>query len=286
MMTINRNEQHRSTGEPANSSLARRLRQVACATVGSLCLAPLIIAFPATAFSPYENYLRSGRETHVGLLAELKPERQSDFETAVRQCRSKPLARQLQRRGIRDTQAFTRQIEGKHYAVIYFTYAGGLDYLGAAAAFEEGTGSIGWRGFTSPHPRAKTYDAHWLQMEWINFIRGLDVDRDPTRTLMIATTVIPEKEREYRTLHQTVWPGVVDQVVRGNIRNLSVFLVELDDQLVEFLYLEYLGNDQEADDAANQADPINQRWWKLTDACQKPFSDVTEGPWTPMNPVR
>lgn len=245
----------------------------------------MLFAQTAFAFSPYESYLRSGKETHVGLLAEIKPDKQADFEAALEKCAEKAVARKLKKSGITSTQAFTRNIEGADFAVIYFTYAGGSDYLGAAAAFENATSAIEWSDVTSPHPRAETYDRHWLQMEWINFIRGLDVDREPTNSLMIGTTVIPEKEMQYRTLHQTVWPGVVDQAARGNIRNLNVFLVELDDALVEFLYLEYMGQDEAADDAANKADPINQRWWKLTDACQKPFSDVKEGIWTLMNPV-
>jgi L-rhamnose mutarotase len=248
-------------------------------------LVTILFVWTATAFSPYEQYLRTGRETHVGLLAEIKPEKLADFEKAFHECNKKAVTRRLRKAGITDAQAFTRNIEDKNYAVIYFTYAGGLDYLEAAADFEEATASIDWTASTSPHPRAVTYERHWLQMEWINFIHGLDVERAPTSTLMIGTTVIPEMEMQYRTLHQTTWPGVVDQVIRGNIRNLSVFLVELDDQLVEFLYLEYMGDDQDADDAANQADPINQRWWKLTDACQKPFSDVKDGNWTPLDPV-
>ena len=243
-------------------------------------------ARPADAFSPYEAYLMSGRETHVGLLAAIQPGKLAAFEEALKQCGGPPVEEQLQQAGITRAQAFTRDIEGTHYAVIYFTYAAGSNYLGAAAAFEAATAGIDWGDSTTAHPRAKTYGRHWLQMEWINFIRGLDVDRQPTSTLLLGTTVRPGKEQEYRTLHQTVWPGVVDQVARGNIRDLNVFLVELDDQLVEFLYLEYMGDNQEADDAANKADPINQRWWKLTDACQKPFSDVKEGNWTLMNPVR
>ena len=238
------------------------------------------------AFSPYETYLMSGRETHVGLVAAITPEKLSLFEDTFRKCNSQPVRAELKHAGITSVQAFMRNIEGKDYAVVYFAYAGGNQYLGAAAAFEKATRSLDWKAATSSHPRAQTYDRHWLQMEWINFVHGLDVDRDPTSTLMIATTVLPEKEMEYRTLHQTVWPGVVDQAVRGQIRNLNVFLVELDDQLVEFLYLEYMGSDQPADDVANRADPINQRWWKLTDACQRPFSDVTDGVWTSMSPVK
>jgi len=240
----------------------------------------------AFAFSPYEQYLMSGRETHVGLLARLETGKLADFELDFRKCGVETVAEELSAAGISDLQAFTRMIEGTNYAVIYFSYAAGSNYLDAATAFEKATQLINWSETTAAHPRAKTYGRHWLQMEWINFIRGVHVDRKPTSTLMIATTVIPEMEFQYRSLHQTTWPGVVDQAVRGNIHNLSIYLVELDDELVEFLYLEYMGTDSEADDAANKADPINQRWWKLTDACQKPFSDVKEGNWTEMLPVR
>ena len=253
----------------------------------TLLLAISLFFVPSvSAFSPYEAYLMSGRETHVGLLAKVKPGMLTDFQSSFKECRSDTVQEGLKQAGITRLQAFTRNIEGADYAVLYFTYAGGKPYLGAAAAFEKASSIIDWSRSTSPHPRATTYGRHWLQMEWINFIHGLDVDREPTNALMIGTTVIPEKEMQYRTLHHTTWPGVVDQAVRGKIRNLNIFLVELDDQLVEFLYLEYMGTDEQADDLANKADPINQRWWKHTDVCQKPFSDVTEGIWALLEPVK
>lgn len=237
------------------------------------------------AFSPYEAYLMSGRETHVGLIAVIKDGQEKACQKTLLEALSET-DNSLREAGITKAQAFTRNIEDQQFAVIYFTYAAGKSYLKAAQAFEKATESVDWNSVTVPHPRAKKYGCHWLQMEWINFVHGVDVDSDPTSTLMIATSVIPEKEMQYRTLHQTVWPGVVDQIIRGNIHNLNVFLVELDEELVEFLYLEYMGADEAADDVANKSDPINQRWWKLTDACQKPFSDVTEGNWTSMNPVK
>ena len=251
-------------------------------------LAFLLLLIPvvsASAFSPYEEYLLSGRPTHVGLVAEIKPGEKAQLEESIAKCATDATQEKLAATGISNVRAFTRDIEGKGYAVICFRYPGGTGYLGAAEAFEKATAAIDWAASTSPHPRAQTYGRHWLQMEWINHIHGLDVDRAPTDTLMIATSILPKKEKDYRTLHQTVWPGVVDQAVRGKIRNLNVFLVELDDLLVEFLYLEYMGDDSAADDAANKADPINQRWWRQTDACQKPFSDVTDGNWTLMEPV-
>ena len=282
-LTPSQNTDQRSV--PRAALGAADSRRDACATL-AVAVSVLLCVLTASAFSPYEAYLMSGRETHVGLLAEIKSEKLEDFQGAFEQCFDKSVSRKLKKAGISDAQAFTRIIEGKTYAVIYFAYKGGKDYLSAATAFEEATQSIDWHHSTSPHPRAETYGRHWLQMEWINFIRGLVVDRKPTNTLMIGCMVAPKMEMQYRTLHQTTWPGVVDQAVRGNIRNLNIFLVELDDQLVEFLYLEYMGEDEAADDAANKADPINQRWWKLTDACQKPFSDVKEGIWTLMEPVR
>ena len=249
-------------------------------------LISLLAVNPHTfAFSPYENYLSTGKETHVGLIANILPEAIEAFTASIKKCKTEPIQSQLKVAGIRDVQAFTRKINGTTYAAIYFGYQGGLQYLGAAEAFENATKGVDWQASTTPHPRAKTYQRHWLQMEWINFIHGYHAEHEPTSTLMIGTTVIPEKEQQYRTLHQTVWPGVVDQVVRGKIRNLNVFLVEVDDKLVEFLYLEYMGTDQEADDRMNKADPINQRWWKLTDACQQPFSDVTEGIWAPLESI-
>lgn len=251
------------------------------------CLIALAsMASPTWAFSPYEAYLKSGEQTHVGLIAVVKKDSLGGLKEAFKSIHDPTTENRLKDGKIDRVQAFTRTIEGKEYVVVYFRYAGGQPYLDAAAAFESATDDIDWNSVISPHPRAVSYKRLWLQMEWINLIRGVEVQGDPTSTTMIATTVIPEKEMQYRTLHQTVWPGVVDQAVRGKIRNLNIFLVELDDLLVEFLYLEYMGNNQQADDQANKADPINQRWWKLTDECQRPFSDVTEGIWTSMSPVK
>lgn len=252
----------------------------------------LVLAFlaaaPAHAFSPYELYLQSGGITHVGLLATIRPEQEENFAAALARLEEFPIAAELADCQIFFPRAFTRTIEGRPCVVIHFAFGGirdASDYLRAAEMFERATKSIDWGSIIEPHPRAKRYGRTWLQMEWINFIRGVEGDGEPTDVIMIGTTVIPEKEFQYRTLHQTTWPGVVDQAVRGKIRNLCIFLVELDDQLVEFLYLEYAGDDADADDAANKADPINQRWWKLTDECQRPFSDVTDGVWAPLERV-
>lgn len=248
---------------------------------------PLLIAVGSVisglAFSPYEEFLQSGSPTYVALVAEVAET--NAFRESVIKLGEAETAASLAAAMITDVQTFSRMIEGQHIAVIYFSYKGGSTYTAAVNAFESATKSIDWADSLTPHPRAERYGTTWLQTEWICHIRGKDVDQEPTARMLLGTEILPEKEMEYRLLHQSVWPGVTDQLIRSNYRNLSIFMVELDEQLVEFMYLEYVGENQSTDDKANQLDPCIGRWWKITDACQKPFSDVNEGIWALMAPV-
>ena len=85
----------------------------------------------------------------------------------------------------------------------------------------------------------------------------------------------PEKEAEYRELHATVWPDVLAALRRAHVRNYSIFLR---DGLL-FSYLEYDGEDYAADMAAVAADAVTQRWWQLTDPCQRPLDGAADGEW-------
>ena len=53
------------------------------------------------------------------------------------------------------------------------------------------------------------------------------------------------------------------------VRNFTIF-VRGD---VLFGYFEYVGDDYAADQAKMAADPLTQRWWSLTDPCQRGFDD-------------
>ena len=57
--------------------------------------------------------------------------------------------------------------------------------------------------------------------------------------------VKPEKLCEYKKLHSAVWPEVLAQISKSNIRNYSIFLREPENLL--FGYLEYHGADFEKD---------------------------------------
>ncbi len=85
----------------------------------------------------------------------------------------------------------------------------------------------------------------------------------------------PEKQEEYLELHRAVWPGVLETLKRAHVSNYSIFL--RDGML--FSYLEYHGEDFEADMAAIAADQTTQAWWKLTNPCQQRLGTAAAGEW-------
>ncbi|MGI5430265.1 L-rhamnose mutarotase [Streptomyces sp. CA-179760] len=85
----------------------------------------------------------------------------------------------------------------------------------------------------------------------------------------------PEHRERYLRLHSAVRPGIEAALHRANIRNYSNFL----HGDVLFGYMEYHGDDFEADMATIGADPETRRSWKLTDPCQEPWPDRGEGRW-------
>ena len=241
-----------------------------------------ILTCGASAFSPYENYLLSGKPTQVGLIARTKPGNNENLSTQLAKLCDEQENEKFKQAGISNLIAFQKEIQGQTWYLVYFQYSGEKQYLTAAQSFEAATPEL--KKLIEPHPRSKRYGCYWLQMEWINYIHGVDVDREPTQILSMVTIIKPEKESYYRSLHQTVWPGVVDQMIRGNNRNFSIFLVEIDDTLYEFFYLEYMGSDSEKDNAMNAVDPANQRWWAQTDPCQQPLPGEKNN-WTGLTQI-
>ena len=80
---------------------------------------------------------------------------------------------------------------------------------------------------------------------------------------------------EYERLHAAVWPEVLSQIARSNIRNYSIF--RMDQQL--FSYLEYTGIDYVADMANMAADPEIQRWWEQCQPLQQQVPGTSGGEW-------
>ena len=85
----------------------------------------------------------------------------------------------------------------------------------------------------------------------------------------------PEKEAEYRALHEKVWPEVLATLRENGITNYSIFL--RDGTL--FSYFEFRGADYEETAARIANDETTREWWKLTDPCQQPVDSALEGVW-------
>lgn len=87
----------------------------------------------------------------------------------------------------------------------------------------------------------------------------------------------PDAIDEYRRVHAAVWPDVLAQIARSNIRNYSIYLKEPENLL--FSYFEYLGNDFAADMAAMAADVRTQEWWAVCMPMQAPLDTRKPGEW-------
>ncbi|HEX6398160.1 MAG TPA: L-rhamnose mutarotase [Steroidobacteraceae bacterium] len=85
----------------------------------------------------------------------------------------------------------------------------------------------------------------------------------------------PEFRDEYVRHHAAVWPGVLAQIRRSNIRNYSIYLKDG----ILFAYFEYVGSDFAADMRAMAADPETQRWWALMEPMQQKWPTATGQEW-------
>ena len=85
----------------------------------------------------------------------------------------------------------------------------------------------------------------------------------------------PEMEERYKELHANAWPKVLEMIEKCNVRNFSIFM--RDGYL--FSYMEYVGDDYEADMKKMADDPETQLWWKQTDPCQTPVETAEKGEW-------
>ena len=104
-------------------------------------------------------------------------------------------------------------------------------------------------------------------------LAGCATPRPPQRHAWI-TGLKPEKAAYYRDLHAHPWPAVNRMLKECHIRNFSIFERVIDGRIYLFSYLEYTGQDFEADMKKMAADPETQRWWKETDPCQLPLPDA------------
>ena len=85
----------------------------------------------------------------------------------------------------------------------------------------------------------------------------------------------PDEIEEYERIHANAWPSILATIKKANIQNYTIFRYEN----LLFAYMEYTGEDYEADMAMIAADPETQRWWKITDAMQAQVPEARPGEW-------
>lgn len=236
----------------------------------------------AFGFSAYENYLLSGQQTHVMLFAAAKEGQSEALQAALKTLNGERMGKAFGQVKISNISSYSKKLQGRRCFMVYFDYDG-PDYLAAVKAFEAVPRVKEIRPMLAPHPRAEKQGTGWLQMEWINTIHGAKPSANPKRSAMV-TRLKPEKEAEYRLLHQATWPGVVDRMTRMDYHDFSIFLVELGDEIYELFYVEFVGTDTGKNQMGSVAEPTYERWVKITDACQKPLPDA-DGIWSVTDPV-
>ena len=84
-----------------------------------------------------------------------------------------------------------------------------------------------------------------------------------------------DKVEEYKSLHRSVWPLVLDRIRRSHISNYTIYLREPENLL--FSHFEYHGENFEVDMAAMASDPETLRWWMLCSPCQIPLDSRRGG---------
>jgi len=103
---------------------------------------------------------------------------------------------------------------------------------------------------------------------------GGSMAQKPPQRFVWVTGLKPEKAEHYRELHAHPWPGVNKMIKESHIKNFSIHEREIDGKLYLIAYLEYTGDDFDADMQKMAADPETQRWWKETDPCQSPLPEA------------
>ncbi len=97
----------------------------------------------------------------------------------------------------------------------------------------------------------------------------------------------PEKVQKYINLHADTWPAVLKRNKDCNLQNYSIFLKTLPTgEQYLFSYVEYVGDDFQADMKRMATDPEVQRWWVECKPCFEQIEDLPPGEvWAPMESV-
>jgi L-rhamnose mutarotase len=228
--------------------------------------------------SPYENRLTLESFRRIGLIAFVRPGHDAALAKLCHSATIRP-----GNASFCNVQLFARRTEGRTMVFAYLEYQG-TDVESAPGLLRADAWFAELAPHLEAHDRATAAGSPWTRMELINVIGPTLPPPQPGAPVAksgLISGLRPDCELTYRTLHQTNWPGVIDQMARSHCRYWVTFLMEFGNELKLFTYSEYVGTNRAADDAAMAADPVTQRWWKHTEPCLLPQS-ADGGSWTRM----
>ena len=103
-----------------------------------------------------------------------------------------------------------------------------------------------------------------------------------TQRYAMAVRLKDEKRDFYIKNHASVWPEILEELKKINVKNYSIYLKE------DFMfgYLEYDGNNFDEDMAVMQKIPIVDKRTKLMIACFNPFPNNEDNEsWVMMDEI-
>ena len=102
-----------------------------------------------------------------------------------------------------------------------------------------------------------------------------------------VTKVKPDRVAQYVELHADTWPDVLARIKACNIQNYSIFLKKIPGgEHYLFSYMEYTGEDFEADMEQMATDGVVQQWWGECKPCLEPIEDLPpEEVWATMQEI-
>lgn len=228
----------------------------------------------------------SQQEGAVGFIASLKPGPPTALEAAVKNL-TPEIHEKLEARGISGLRFYTEEIGGSRVVLASFDMKPGTDPDQAWAAAALTPELKPWFSELSGTLTTGSGGNAWQRCETICQLRP----RLPTKPHEGKSAwhagicrLRPEKEAEYRLLHNHVWPGVIDAIGEAMTSRFDIFFLEIGGQPLLFHQLQYVGADFKKDMAGMAGNPVNQRWWKQTDPCQQPLPSAAARKqiWEPM----
>ena len=210
--------------------------------------------------------------TRYGNLIKLKPEYEERYIILHKHVFPGVLE-QIRKSNICNYSIYLR--EGTLFA--YFEYTGS-DFNADMAQMADDPITQDWWKLTDPmqEPLETVQKGEWwTSTEEVFHMGELTKPSQEAQRFGSVIDLRPEFEEEYKKLHASVWPGVLEQIQKSNIQNYSIFLHE--GRL--YSYLEYAGDDFQGDMDRMAQDSETVRWWDVCKPMQKKLPTAKEDEW-------